>query len=110
MAVVASAHSRTSEKREPVEKLEDGGKKRVIRANHDCWTDQNGISKCTSNRQFALTDIVMTARMTLRIPSSWTDSITPTRRDALPPRNHLNICFSPLRDAGQNSSIAALSR
>jgi hypothetical protein len=29
----------------------------------------------------------------LRFPSSWTDSITPTRRDALRPRSHLNMCF-----------------
>lgn len=29
----------------------------------------------------------------LRFPSSWTDSITPTRRDALRPRSQLNMCF-----------------
>jgi hypothetical protein len=97
MAVVASAHSRTSEKGEPVEKLEDGGKKRVIRAKHDCWTDQNGISKCSSNR----------SRRVGVIESVQLDgkrSVILVRRDnvgegelaALPPRNHLNIYFSPL--------------
>jgi hypothetical protein len=40
---------------EPVEELEDGGEKRIIWAKHDRWTDQNSISKCFSNRQFALT-------------------------------------------------------
>jgi hypothetical protein len=40
-------------------------------------------------------------RTIFRFPSSWTDSITPTRRDALRPRSHLNMCFFPLRDAGQ---------
>jgi hypothetical protein len=40
---------------EPVDNLEDGGEKRIIWAKHDRWTDQNSISKCFSNRQFALT-------------------------------------------------------
>ncbi len=36
--------------REPLEKLEDGGEKRIVRAKHDRWTDQNGISKGFPNR------------------------------------------------------------
>jgi hypothetical protein len=37
----------------PVEELEDGGEKRVIRPKHDRWADQNGIGKGHPNRQFA---------------------------------------------------------
>jgi hypothetical protein len=32
-------------------------------------------------------------RTIFRFPSTWTDSITPTRRDALRPRSQLNMCF-----------------
>ena len=39
----------------PLEELEDGSDKCVIRPKHDRWTDQNGISKGLPNRQFALT-------------------------------------------------------
>ena len=38
---------------EPVEELEDGGEKRIIRPKHDRWADQNGIGKGLPNRQFA---------------------------------------------------------
>ena len=38
---------------EPVEELEDGGEKRIIRPKHDCRADQNGIGKGLPNRQFA---------------------------------------------------------
>ena len=38
---------------EPVEELEDGGEKRIIRSKHDRWADQNGIGKGLPNRQFA---------------------------------------------------------
>ena len=38
---------------EPVEELEDGGEKRIIRPKHDRWADQNGIGEGRPNRQFA---------------------------------------------------------
>ena len=39
----------------------------------------------------------------LRFPSSWTDSITPTRCDALPPRSHLSMFFLLTANAAQSS-------
>ena len=39
----------------PLEELEDGSEKRIIRPKHDRWADQKGISKDLPNRQFALT-------------------------------------------------------
>src|SRR6516164_4079883 len=38
---------------EPLQELEDGGEKRIIRPKHNRWADQNRISKGLPNRQFA---------------------------------------------------------
>jgi len=41
----------------PLEELEDGSEKRIIRPKHDRWADQNGIGKGLPNRQLALTTL-----------------------------------------------------
>jgi hypothetical protein len=52
---------------EPLEKLEEGGEQCVIRAKHDRWTDQNGISKGFPNRQFAFAALSDIERWRARI-------------------------------------------
>jgi hypothetical protein len=72
----------------------------------DVGLDHDIVSTANQHKMFG---IVTADEHDTSFASSWMDSITPTCRDALRPRSHLNISFSPLRDAGQNSSIAALT-